>query len=76
MGPCLPKFLEDMVILCFDRRFSKQNRVISLKSNILAPLKFLGYATVMVSVDLQRIECGCKYLCCSFSRKIIKMREA
>jgi len=48
----LPKFLENMVILCFERRFFKQNRVIRLKSNILAPLMFLppqnfraGYAT-------------------------------
>jgi len=33
--------------LCFERRFCKQNSVIRLKSNILAPLKFwAGYATV------------------------------
>jgi len=37
-----PKFLENIVILCFERRFSKQNIVIGLKSNILAP-KFLGW---------------------------------
>jgi len=46
----LPKFLENTVILCFERRFSKQNSVISLKSNILAPQNFfpkknLGLAT-------------------------------
>ena len=41
-----PKFLENIVILCFERRFSKQNSVIRLKSNILAPPKFwAGYAT-------------------------------
>ena len=48
-----PKFLENMVILCFERRFSKQNRVIRLKSNILPPLPIfwplpnfrVGYAT-------------------------------
>ena len=39
-GPCPPKFLENMVILCFERRFSKQNRVIRLKSNILVPQIF------------------------------------
>jgi len=33
-GPCLPKFLENIVILCFERRFSKQNSVIRLKLNI------------------------------------------
>jgi len=32
--------------LCFERRFSKQNSVIRLKSNILAPQNFwAGYAT-------------------------------
>jgi len=36
-----PKFLEHIVILCFEKRFSKQNRVIRLKSNILATPKFL-----------------------------------
>jgi len=41
-----PRFLENMVILCFERRFSQQNSVIRLKSNILAPTNFwAGYAT-------------------------------
>jgi len=31
------------VILCFGRRFSKQNSVVRLKSNISAPSKFLGW---------------------------------
>jgi len=41
-----PKFLENIGILCFERRFSKQNSVIRLKSNILAPPKnfWTGYA--------------------------------
>jgi len=44
MGP--PKCLENIVILCFERRFSKQNSMIRLKSNILAPPNFwVGYAT-------------------------------
>ena len=30
-----PKFVENIVILCFKRRFSKQNSVIRLKLNIL-----------------------------------------
>jgi len=37
-----PKFLENMVLLCFERRLSKQNSVIRLKSSILAPPKFLA----------------------------------
>jgi len=37
-----PKFLESIVILCFESRFSKQNSVIRLKSNIFAPAKFFG----------------------------------
>jgi len=43
-GP--PKFLKNLVILCLERRYSKQNSDISLKSNILAPPNFwAGYAT-------------------------------
>jgi len=30
-----PKFVENIVILCFERRFSKQNSVIRLKLNLL-----------------------------------------
>jgi len=45
-GHAPPKFLENIVILCFERRFSKQNSVIRLNSNILAPQNFwVGYAT-------------------------------
>jgi len=38
-----PKCLENIAFLCFERRFSKQNSVIRLKSNILALPKFLGW---------------------------------
>jgi len=38
-----PKRLEHIVILCFERHFSKQNSVIRLKANILPPAKFLGW---------------------------------
>jgi len=34
-GHCPPKFLENIVILRFERRFSEQNSAIRLKSNIL-----------------------------------------
>jgi len=46
-GPCPPKILENVAILCFERRFSKKNSVIRLKSNILPPKKnfWAGYAT-------------------------------
>jgi len=45
-GPCPPKFLENIVILCFERHFSKQNSVIRLKPNILTlPNFWAGYAT-------------------------------
>jgi len=47
-----PKCLKNKVILCFERRFSKQNSVIRLKSNSLPPQIFwpppkfwAGYAT-------------------------------
>jgi len=39
-GAMPPKCLENIVILCFERRFSKQNSVIHLKSNILPPPEF------------------------------------
>jgi len=42
------KFLKNIVvILCFERRFSKQNSVIRLKSNILPPAIF-GLATLLL----------------------------
>jgi len=47
------KFLEHIVILYFERRFSEQNSVIRLKSDILAPPNFLapqilGLATPLI----------------------------
>jgi len=41
-GPCPPKFLENIVILWVERRFSKQNNAIRRKSNILPP-QILGW---------------------------------
>jgi len=40
-GAMPPTFLENIVILCFEKRFSKKNSVIRLKSNNLAPPNFL-----------------------------------
>jgi len=42
-GHAPPKFLENIVIFCFERRFSKQNSVVRLKSNIFALPKFLAW---------------------------------
>jgi len=44
------QFLEHIANLCFDRRFSKQNSVIRLKSNILATHQIFRLATPL---------CGC-----------------
>jgi len=47
-------FLENVVILCFERRFSKQNSVIRLKSNTLPPTNFwAGYATAFANSGLE-----------------------
>jgi len=44
-----PKFLENIVIMCFERRCSKQNRVIRLKSSISPPTNFwAGYPTAVI----------------------------
>jgi len=41
-----PKYLTYLVIVCFDRRYPKQNTVARLNSNALAPPTFwAGYAT-------------------------------
>jgi len=49
----LPKFLDNIVILCFERRFSKQNSVIRLKWSILVPQIF-GLATPLMLLHLWR----------------------
>ena len=54
-----PKCLENIVILCFERRFSKQNSVTRLKSSILASNFWAGYATVTVchhKIELQHFQ--------------------
>ena len=53
-GAVAPKYLENIVILCFERRFSKQNSVIHLQSNIVPPLNFwAGYATSRAGFGLK-----------------------
>jgi len=57
MGHVPPKFLENIFILCFEKRFSKQNSVIRLKSNILFPPIFgpqiFGLATPLTESSIQ-----------------------
>jgi len=54
-GQAPPKFLENIVILCFERRFFRQNSVIRLKNQAFWPPKFSppnfwpGYATGSVT---------------------------
>jgi len=50
-----PKFLEHIVILCFEKRYPKQNSVIRLKWNILAPLKIFVLATLLRHTTLNVI---------------------
>jgi len=38
-----PKFLEDLVILCFKREYLKQNTVARLKSKHFDPTKILDW---------------------------------
>ena len=57
-GHDTPKFLENIVILCIERRFSKQNSVIRLKSNTLAPQIF-GLATPLFGGLFFRADAGC-----------------
>jgi len=42
LGAIPPKFLKRTVIFCFERRYSKQNSVICLQSNIVATTNFFG----------------------------------
>jgi len=51
------KILENTVILCFERRFSKQDIVIRLISNILAPKRF-GQATPLVCYECSLLRTG------------------
>jgi len=44
-GAILPKFLEHIVVLCFERRYPKQNSVNSFLPNSFDPLFLAGYAT-------------------------------
>ena len=49
-----PKCLENIAVLCFERRFSKQNNIIRLKSNILVPQNF-GLATPLLRNDSEMV---------------------
>jgi len=83
-----PQFLEHIVILCFERRFFKENSVIRLKSNILSPQNFwllpnssAGYAIVsVVHFREDVLQFKIKFLCpkytisnCSLSSLLISL---
>jgi len=57
-GPWPRQILENIVILCFERRFSKQSSVFRLKSDILSPRFFIwppqifGLATALLPITL------------------------
>jgi len=63
MGPCPHKYLERIVILCFERRYLQQNSVIRLKSNILVPTNFFtlpsNFWSVYATGDMDHVsECN------------------
>jgi len=45
-----PKCFKNILILCFERRFSKQNSIIRLKSNKIKQSNNFGLATPLVSI--------------------------
>jgi len=52
-----PKFVENIVILCFENRFSKQSNVIRLQSNILTPPQIFGLATPLFRCTHENVVC-------------------
>jgi len=48
-GPCPPKFLKNIVILCFERSFSKKNSVICPKIKHFVPPKISGLAAPLLA---------------------------
>jgi len=54
------QFLENIVFWCFERRFSKQNSVIRLKSNISPPI--FGLATSLVHDNTHKNFCRWKII--------------
>jgi len=75
-GP--PKFLEHIVILCFERRFSKQNSDIRLKSSILPPPIFgpsqiFGLTTPLIPVRRYTNQVKSDNFLCEISRSTFLM---
>jgi len=64
-----PKVLENIVILCFERRFSKQNSVIRLKSNILGPENFWPSQIFGLTTPLGMTPYSCITTIAQMSRK-------
>jgi len=60
-----PKFLENTAIVFFERRFSKQNSVIRLKSSILHPPNFFGPSQICglaTPLEVNEDSDKCKFL--------------
>ena len=55
------KFSKHIVILCFERRYPKQNSGIYLKSDILAPPKYLGWLRYCRVTDTCSLTCNTWY---------------
>ena len=51
----LHKFLEYIVVLCFERRYPKQNSFFRLKSNILVPQIFVLATLLFTSYFLRKV---------------------
>jgi len=69
MGHDSPKILENVAVLCFERRFSKQNSVIRLKSNILGTRKFLPPQIFRLATPLGMTLYSCITTIAQMSRK-------
>ena len=64
-----PTVLENIVILCFERRFSRQDSVIRLKLNIL-PLKRFGLATPLLLLLRNVVRDSDKFFAYLFSLEV------
>jgi len=62
-GAMAPKFLACIVILCFERRYPKQNTVARLKSNILSPKKCLAPPKIWAGYDTTTCGTGLIFYC-------------
>jgi len=60
-GAMAPQNFKAYTHLCFGRRYHNQNNVIRLKSNILAPTKFLGWLRCCLQGQVAKLASGLFY---------------